>query len=543
VADLFQGQLRPVDVAILGDRIVGLGTYQGRTTIDCAGEVLLPGFIDGHIHLESSSLTPLAFAEAAVPHGTTTVMVDPHEIANVAGLRGIRYLLQASAHLPLAFCFTVPSCVPASSLETSAARLSAQDVVALLREPRVVGLAEMMNVPGVLSGAEEVLSKIVATGERVIDGHCPLLAGKDLCAYRAAGISSDHESSMVSEGQEKLSLGFHLMLRCGSAAHNLDLLPSLLNPYSLAHLSLVSDDVTAVDLVHNGHLDALLRQAVSLGVEPLQAVRMVSLNPAHHFGLRQLGALAPGYQADIVTVKDLHSFAVTRVLKAGTLVYEHGGRCVPLPPPVAPPACLLRSVRAPYLQPESFRVRSPRREVAVLGLVPGQILTRRLQLPLPREDGYLRSDPERDIAQVTVIERHTGTGRLGHGFVHGFGLRRGAFGMSFSHDAHNLIIVGMNATDMAEVANQLIALQGGIAVCGEGRSASLPLPIGGLLSPHSAGEVSAGLTAIQSLLNHFGVHVSDPLTALSFLALPVIPELRVTDYGVIDVASQEVIPL
>lgn len=545
VADLFTGQLRQVDVAIFAGRIVGLGRYQGRKVIDCRGEVILPGLIDGHMHLESSFLTPRAFAEAAVPNGTTAVVIDPHEITNVAGLAGVHYLLQASANLPLDFYFTAPSCVPASSLETSAAVLSAEDTQLLMQEKRVLGLAEMMDVPGVLAGAEGVLAKVLATEGKVIDGHCPLLAGQDLCAYRAAGITSDHETTLLSEGKEKLGLGLHLMLRYGSGAQNLDILPSLLNAYSLGHLSLVSDDLSAVDLVERGHINEALRQAVALGVEPLQAVKMVSLNPARHFGLRNVGAIAPGYQADLVTVEDLDGFAVRRVIKAGEIAYAHGGICSLLPPPSFPlPAFLCSSVHVPRVSPNAFLVRSRQREVAVIGLIPGQIITRLLHMPVRQEDGHLVSDPERDVAKVTVIERHKGSGRMGHGFVHGFGLRRGAFGTSFSHDAHNLVVVGMNDADMAAVTNQLVAMQGGVAVaCGEGFSASLPLPIAGLLSPNSAREVSTGIGAVHTLLHLLGVRIARPLTPLSFLTLPVIPEARVTDHGMINVAAQEVIAL
>jgi adenine deaminase len=538
VVDLFTGQLRQVDVAVFAGRVVGLGAYEGRQVVDCQGEVILPGFIDGHIHLESSFLTPRAFAEAAISHGTTTVVIDPHEIANVAGLAGVRYLLQASNGLPLDFYFTASSCVPASSLETSAAVLSAEEVELLLQEKRVLGLAEVMDIPGVLAGSEEVLAKILVAEGKSIDGHCPLLSGKDLCAYRAAGMTSDHETTILAEGQEKLSLGFDLMLRYGSGAQNLDILPSLLNGYSLEHLSLVSDDLSAVDLVERGHIDEALRQATGLGVEPLQAVKMVSLHPARYFDLQNLGAVAPGYRADLVTVTDLNTFAVERVIKAGEIVYEDGQLCYPLAPPFSPPSFLCSSVHASRVSPDAFRVRGHQREIEGIGLVPGQILTRLLRLPVQQRNGCLVGDPERDVAKVAVIERHKGSGRIGHGFVHGFGLKRGAFGTSFSHDAHNLVVVGMNDTDMALVANQIIAMQGGLAgACGEDLFAALPLPIAGLLSPNSAREVSIGLGVVQTLLQLLGVQLAHPLTALSFLALPVIPEVRVTDYGLIQVAA------
>jgi adenine deaminase len=358
-----------------------------------------------------------------------------------------------------------------------------------------------------------------------------------------AGASSDHEAVLAEEASEKLSLGFHVMLRYGSGAQALHLLPALLNPYCAEHISLVSDDLSARDLVGRGHLDEALRRAVALGVEPLMAVKTVTLNPARHFGLTDSGAVAPGLRADLVTVADLESFAVRRVVKAGRLVYENGRLRERLPAPAPVPEALRHSFHCRRVEARDFLMPAREGDVEVIGLVPGQILTRLLRLPVSATNGHLAASAERDLAKVAVIERHKGSGRIGLGLVRGFGLRRGAFGTSFSHDAHNLVVVGVSDEDMARVANRIIAMGGGIAAtCGEALWACLPLPIAGLLSPGSALEVSSALTALEAVLGILGVSIPRPLTALSFLTLAVVPEARVTDWGPVRLPAAEGVP-
>jgi len=541
VANVYTGQWLPRDVALFDGVIVGLGDYSGPK-LDLRGRYLLPGLIDGHLHLESSMLTPRELARALLPLGTTTVVADPHEIANVWGTCGLDYLLHASQGLPLDIFYLLPPCVPASPLETSGARLEAADLEPYRHRAGILGLAEVMNFPGVVSGDKALLEKISLFPHGPIDGHAPLLSGKALNAYRLAGVGSDHECTILAEAQEKLELGFYLMLREGSLAKNLaDLLPAV-TPQTRRRAMLVTDDSHPQDLLEQGHLNRVLAKAVSLGLDPVAAVTLATLNPAEYFGLRDRGAIAPGLAADLVAVEDIKEFRVDKVWKNGRLTAE-GGRLAPgLELPQTPAPVRPFQVKMPDLEALSPPVAGVLAKV--IGLVPGQLLTRKLMAPAPIRGGRLVVDVDRDLLKLAVIERHHGTGNLGLGLVKGFGLKRGALAATVAHDSHNLIVVGANEADMVTAAEHLIRLQGGLAVAAGGRVlADLPLPIAGLISPAPLEEVAAAYGRLQEAYRELGGRLPDPFMALSFLALPVIPELKLTDQGLVDVNRFQVVPL
>ncbi len=541
VACVYTGEWRQTDVALFDGMIVGLGDYPGPR-LDISGRYLLPGLIDGHLHLESSMLTPRELARALLPLGTTTVVADPHEIANVWGTQGLDYLLTASEGLPLDIFFMLPSCVPASPLETAGARLEAADLKPYVRHPRVLGLAEVMNFPGVVDGDRGLGEKIALFPFLPVDGHAPLLSGKGLNAYRLAGIGSDHECTQAAEAREKLQLGFHVMLREGSLAKNLaDLLP-VVNPATLRRTMLVTDDCHPGDILANGHLNHLLRLAVSLGLDPLAAVIMATLNPAAYFQLQDRGAVAPGLAADLVVVENLQTFRIDKVLKNGQVVVD-GGRLtagLELPPYPAPAPTM--QVKMPGL--DAFSPPATGELVKVIGLIPGQLLTEKRVLPTPQRDGRLAADPSRDLLKLAVVERHHGSGNLGLGLVQGFGLARGALASSVAHDSHNIVVVGADEADMLQAVEHLVNLQGGLAVVAGGRVlADLPLPIAGLISPRPLEEVAAAYGRLQDAYRTLGGGLPDPFMALSFLALPVIPALKLTDLGLVDVNRFQVVSL
>jgi adenine deaminase len=542
VLSVFTGELLDADVAMAGEHVAGVGRYDGHRTVDAAGLILLPGFIDGHMHIESTKLPPDEFARAALPLGTTTAVLDPHEIANVFGLEGVRALLEASRGIPLDFFVMVSSCVPASPFESSGATVDAHDIARFLaEEPNALGLAEMMDVSAVVAGDEATLAKIAASGGRHIDGHAPGLSGAPLNAYLAAGVRSDHECTTLQEALEKRRLGMTVMIREGSAARNLGALLPLVLEHGPANCLLCTDDREPDQLLEEGHINDVIRRAVALGCSPADAVTMGTLNTARYHRLYEHGAVAPGYIADVVAVENLERFQPVRVWKRGRLVAEEGRS---LEVPRSPmPDWMRGSVRVPHLDAGSFRIQTTGR-VRVIGVEPGQIVTRALVENVTHVNGQAMADPSRDLAKIAVVERHRGTGRIGLGFVRGFGLRRGAMASTHAHDAHNVVVVGVDDDDMAAAVNRLAETGGGqVAVAGGVVLGEVSCPFGGLLSDRPAEEVAALARAISEAAGEMGVTLPSPFMAMSFLALSVVPELKLTDRGLVDVDRFELVPL
>ena len=521
-------------VAVVDGTVAGLGDYEGRETLDASGRYLVPGFVDAHLHIESSKLLVDEFARLVLPLGTTAVVADPHEIANVLGTDGVHWLLDASADLPLEIYFMAPSCVPASDFESPRRALTIGDLEGLLRRSHVLGVAEMMNFPGVVSGSEHELAKLRLA--RHVDGHAPGLVGRRLNAYAAAGIQSDHEAATLEEGRERLRAGMWLLIREASAARNLRALIPLALEYGPSRLAFCTDDREPEHIADDGHINSIVRDAVALGVPPEDALVMASLNPALYHGLSHLGAIAPGYRADVLVLPDLVSFVPELVLKAGKPVREIAS--------VAVPEWVRHTVRVGVVPADVFRIPWPGGNARVIGLVEGQIVTESL-VDEPRvEDGLAVADPSRDLAKIAVLERHLGTGRVGLGFVRGFGLARGAFGATLAHDAHNMVVVGVDDPSMARVVERLGELGGGIVVADSAEILSeLPLPVAGLLSDRPLADVLAASRALNAAAQELGVAYPHPFQVLAFLALSVIPSLKITDRGLVDVDRFELVPL
>ena len=534
VADLFSGQFFRTDVAVHDGIIVGLGEYDGPHLLDATPYYVAPGFIDGHFHIESSMLSPRELARAVLPHGTTAIVADPHEITNVLGIKGLHYLLRDSAGLPVDFYLMAPSCVPATHLETSGYRLEAEELAALRGEKRILGLAEMMNFPGVIYADPDVLAKIAAFGDAVIDGHAPLLSGKSLNAYVAAGIRSDHECTRLDEAREKLRLGMHIMIREGTQAKNLATLLPLVETASLRQCSLVTDDLHPHDILHQGHLDAVMSLAIRRGLEPLQAIAMTTLNTARYFFLPDRGAVAPGYRADLVLLSSCDPVRVAHVFKDGRQVVKEGELSVRVPGSALPADVSAMQVK-PYDR-SALAIPAAGNRVRVIELIPDQILTRQAILDAPVRDGEVVADVGHDILKIAVIERHRGTGNIAVGLVRGFRLKKGALATSVAHDSHNIICVGCTDGEMIAAAQAVEEMRGGLAIAGEdGIVARLPLPIAGLMSDRPLAEIARGWEDIRYVAQQYGCQLREPFMHLSFLALPVIPELKLTDRGVVDV--------
>ena len=546
VVDVFTQSLWPANVAVVDGFIAGVGpfTWKGKERIDAKGQFVLPGLIDSHIHIESTLLPPPELARVMVPHGTSALIADPHEIANVLGIPGIEMMLSASAGLPFDCFYMASSCVPASRWEESGATLGPSDVGRLLDLPQILGLAEMMDFPAILSGQAGALGKVAVAEQhhRAVDGHAPLLSGMDLVAYTSAGIRSDHESTHQDEAKAKARLGMMVQVREGSAEHNLDELMPLLVADGLGDWSLASDDVFPTDLRAHGHLDGLLRRLVAAGVPPARAVRHAALCPAVHYGLNDRGAVAPGFRADLVVVDDLKSFAVRRVYKDGILAAQDGNYVFRGAPPSVPAA---NTVKLPKLSPTMFRLKLSGSRAPVVGLIPGQIVTKRLDREAPVADGEFTFRPEADVLLCANIERHGGSGNIGLGLVSGFGMKkRGALGSSVGHDAHNLIVAGSHPEELQAAALALAETGGGFVVIKDGAViARLPLPIAGLLSSADLNTVCRQLDEVNGGAQALGCTMPAPFGILSFLALSVIPELRVTTYGVLDVMRQQILTL
>src|SRR6266508_3914502 len=528
VVNLFTNEVLSTDVAIHDQHVVGLGSYSGPREIDLDNAYVLPGLIDGHLHIESTMLAPGEFARAVVPHGITGVVVDPHEIGNVLGVEGVRMLIRATRGLPLRVYVNVPSCVPASPMESSGFVLEANDIAALLDKERVVGIAEVMNYPGLLDTVPEVLAK-VELGQRrrvPIDGHAPGVTGKDLCAYVAAGIDSDHETTRADEAEEKLRLGMWLMVRQGSTEHNLAELLPVVQRHRARRALLVTDDRTPTDLRDEGHVDHAVRLAIASGLDPIWAISMASLNAAERFGLKRVGAVGPGFLADLMVVHDLQQPRAHLVLVGGEIVARDGQAL--FTPPVFDYGQARDSVRLGPLDACSLRLAAASGQCRVIGLVPGEIV----------------ADVARDLLKLAVFERHKATGNVGVGLVRGFGLRSGALASSVAHDAHNVGVVGTNDRDMVCAVEAVAAQQGGLAVIREGEVlASLPLPIGGLMSDLPFETVASRLEEVESAAMALGCQTPRPFMSLSFLALSVIPSLKLTDRGLVDVDAWQFVPV
>jgi adenine deaminase len=537
VLSVFTREWLETDVAIADGYIAGLGDYEGTEEIDATGRFVVPGFIDAHMHLESPKLLPDEFARLVMPLGTTAVVADPHELANVLGTDGVHWLLDFCAELPLDVYFMASSSVPASRYESPRRALNEGDLQGLLRRRRVLGLAEMMNFPGVIAGDENELTKLGLTGAAHVDGHAPGVVGKQLNAYAAAGIRSDHEALTVEEGRERLRAGMWLLIREASMARNLEALLPLVSEYGTSRIAFCTDDKDPDDIAENGHINGMVRDAVAGGIAPEDALVLASLNPALWHGLDHLGALAPSHQADVLILPDLQSFQPEMVLKRGRRVEEIARSEVP--------EWVKHTVRIGPVAAERFRIEWPNEARArLIGLVPDQVVTKSLVEAPTVRDGEAVADPARDLAKIAVIERHLGTGRVGLGFVRGFGLERGALGSTVAHDAHNLVVVGTNDADMAHVVERLGELGGGIVAIEDGEVlAELPLPVGGLLADLPLAEVVERSRACTEAAERLGCRGATPFLTMSFLALSVIPSLKITDQGLVDVDRFELVPL
>lgn len=542
VVNVLTAEIESIDVAVHEGTIVGLGDdYEGDREVHLDGRYVLPGFVDAHVHVESSLVTPPEFARAVLPRGTTTVVSDPHEIANVHGMEGVRYMLDASEGLPLSIFVMASSCVPATPMGTAGAELSLADLEELARHPRVLGLAEVMNFPGAVQGAPDVLAKIATFDGRPVDGHAPGVKGRDLNAYIVAGPGSDHESTTPEEATEKLRRGLFLFLREATNARNLvDLLPSL-TPGNMARVALCTDDRQPADLLDDGGIDGMLRALMRTGMDPVEALRLATLNPCAHFGLRDRGAVAPGRRADLVVTSDLISLPIEEVWVEGRCAAGAGAPEEWAPRArTTPPAPAMRIA----LHEDAFRVPAVGSRVRVIGVIENQIVTRCIEEAPSVEDGVVVADPGRDLLKIAVLERHLGTGGVGVGLVRGIGLDQGAIAGTVAHDHHNLIVVGADDRSMTTAAKAVADLGGGLAVArGERVLATLPLTIGGLMSEEPIEVVRRRLDEVVGAARALGSSLHDPFMAMSFLGLEVIPALKITDQGLIDVDAFRRVPL
>jgi len=538
VVNVFTGEIESGNVAIYGDRIAGVGDYrQAKQVLDLGGKYLAPGLINGHTHLESSMLDVGQYARAVVPRGTLAVVTDLHEIANVCGLEGIRYVLNCARRLPLALFLMAPSCVPATThLETSGASLELEDIRQILRLRECIGLGEVMNFPGVIGGAEAVVSKINLARGKVVDGHAPGVTGKNLNAYIAAGIYSDHESVSLDEAREKLRQGMYVMIREGSSEKNLDALLPLVTDKTYKRCLFVVDDRSCVDLLRDGDIDAVVRKAIHRGLDPVRAIQMATVNTAERFRLDRLGAVAPGYIANLIVIDDLSNLQVDMVFYRGCLVAREGK---PLFPAYQPGGKgLTNTVSIKPFAVEALRLLASGETGLVIEIVPGQIITKKRMDRVKVIDGVIVPDISRDILKLVVVERHKATGNIGLGLATGFGLKRGALASSIAHDSHNIVAVGASDEDIFTAIREIERLQGGLVIAAGGKVlASLALPIAGLLSDKPLETVVDELEKLVKLARDLGTTLPSPFATLSFLALPVIPELRLTDLGLVDVTA------
>lgn len=550
IVDVYSGKIFDGFVGVKD----GLVAYVGRKpkpankTINFPSKYVLPAYIDGHIHIESSLMTPSMFARAVIPHGTCCVIADPHEIANVMGLEGVRFMMEDAERSPLKFYFMIPSSVPSTNLETAGAEIGLKEIEILKKFKQILGLGEVMNYKGVISKDRSILDKIEMCREMVIDGHAPGLRGDGLCAYVSAGIGSDHEVASFDEAKEKLMLGMWVMIREGSTAKAISSLVNVVSKGCPERVMLVTDDRHAGDILREGHLDHCLRRAVEEGLDPVDAVRMVTIKPAEYFGLKKLGGLSPGKSADMVIVDDLKEFRAEAVFIDGKLVAEDG-RYLGAEAKAKKPFALPKSVNIGGLRLEDLRIEHPNKKsgetvVRVIGLIENQIITEEIHQELSIVNGEVKADPTRDILKICVVERHKGTGRVGKGFVRGFGLKSGAVASTFAHDSHNIIAVGVDDREIYRAIWRLREIDGGFVIVGDGLILEeLPLPVAGLMTTLSAGEIAEKLRMLEEAAVKLGCEIENPFAALSFLSLPVIPKLKITDLGLIDAEKLKIVDL
>ncbi len=546
IVNVLSCEIHEGDIAIADDRIAGIGEYEGEETVDLAGQYVCPGFIDAHVHIESSMLSVPEFAKVVVAHGTTAVIADPHEIANVMGAEGIRFMLSSSKYCPIFVYFMASASVPASPFESTGGELRALDLHPFLSDRWVLGLAEMMNYHGVVEGDPECLDKLLLTDNRPIDGHAPGLSGHALCAYVTAGISTDHECTTIEEAREKLRLGMSIMIREGSQARNLDALLPLVQPDTLDRFMFVTDDKDVDDLLVEGSIDHIIRRAIAAGMNPVHAIKLATINPARHFGLDHLGAVTPHRYATLTILDDLEQCRVSRVYQAGRLVFADG-QTLDIDAPVRRPQILRGSINVHWIEPEHFAIPAPGAgefDVHVIEVMEDRINTGRSIERIRADGGQLHADPKRDLCKLAVVERHLASGNIGLGFVRGFGISTGAVASSVGHDSHNLVIAGTNDHDMYTAAVHIVKIRGGFCIVKNGKVlADVPLPIAGLMSTVDAEMLSAQLRALHEAAQALDGKLRRPFMALSFLSLSVIGELKLTDQGLVDVDKFELIDL
>jgi adenine deaminase len=539
VVNVFSGEIHQTNVAVDDERIIGFGDYDATDIVDLGGAYLAPSFIEGHFHVESTMVTLPELVRAIAPHGTGAMVIDPHEYANVLGMDGIRYVLESSKNLPIDFFIMLPSCIPATPLETAGARFTADDLALMIADDRIAGIAELMNYPGVFLGLESELAKIEAGKDKVIDGHAPGLRGKNLNAYALAGVRSDHESTELEEAREKLRLGMHLLVREGSTERNLEQIIALVTPENSANCSFATDDKLPGDLVEEGHIDYSVRKAIAHGVRPITAIQMGTINTARYYRLRNHGAIAPRFWADFIVLDDLEKISIRRVYKKGRLVAENGRYVCAKPSEVPQPRS---TMNLSYRPGEDFQISAPpdgnSKRIRVIEIVPNQIVTKSMLETPNISDGEIVADPSRDILKLVVVERHRATGNVGVGFVRGFGLTRGALGSTVAHDAHNVVVVGTNDDDITAAIKELERMRGGqVAVAGGKVEAALPLPIAGLVSDQPLEVVIERISKLNAAAARLGCKLPAPFMSLSFLSLSPIPELKLTDQGLVDAVN------
>ena len=536
VVNVFSGEIHAANVAVDDGRVIGFGDYEAYEIVDLGGAYLAPSLIEGHFHVESTMVTIPELVRALAPHGTGAMVIDPHEYANVLGMDGIRYVLESSKNLPIDFFIMLPSCIPATHLETAGARFTADDLALMIADDRVAGIAELMNYPGVFLGMESELAKIEAGKGKVIDGHAPGLRGKNLNAYALAGVRSDHESTELEEAREKLRLGMHLLVREGSTERNLEHIIALVTPQNAVNCSFATDDKLPGDLVREGHIDHSIRKAIKLGVAPITAIQMGTINTARHYRLKNHGAIAPRYWADFIVFDDLETFQIRQTYKKGKLVAENGNYLEARHRKIEQPRS---TMNLSYRAPEDFIVSADHaKKIRIIEIVPHQIITKSVIEPPKIDNRQIVADVERDILKLVVVERHRATGNVGVGFVRGFGLRRGALGSTVAHDAHNVVVVGTNDRDITAAIEALVEMRGGQVAIADGKTiASLPLPIAGLVSDQPLESVIEKIAELNAAATKLGSTLDAPFMTLSFLSLSPIPELKLTDQGLVDSAN------